>query len=61
MIVLGTRGRSRSAAILLGSAAEQTIISSRLPVLAVKEFGDRLGVLEALLEKSHFGRSPQLG
>ena len=47
------------AAAPVGSAAEQTIIASRLPVLAVKEFGARLRVLEGLLEKSCFGRTPQ--
>jgi len=52
LIVIGTRGHGASAAVRLGSAAEHTIIHSRFPVLAVKEFGARLGVLESLLEKS---------
>jgi nucleotide-binding universal stress UspA family protein len=51
LIVMGTRGRSRSAAILLGSATEDTIRETRLPLLAVKHFGARLGVVQALLDR----------
>jgi nucleotide-binding universal stress UspA family protein len=51
LIVMGTRGRSRSAAILLGSETEHTIMESRIPVLAVKHFGARLNMLQALLDK----------
>jgi nucleotide-binding universal stress UspA family protein len=51
LIVLATRGRSRSSAILLGSTAEEVIINTRRPVLLVKHFGATLGVLEALLDK----------
>ncbi|MDH4380709.1 MAG: universal stress protein [Gammaproteobacteria bacterium] len=51
LIVMATRGRSRSAAILLGSATEEMIIETRAPLLAVKHFGAGLGVLEALLDK----------
>lgn len=51
LIVMATRGRSRSAAILLGSVTEEMIIETRAPLLAVKHFGARLGVLEALLDK----------
>jgi nucleotide-binding universal stress UspA family protein len=50
LVVMGTRGRSRAASILLGSETEQTIIESTLPVLAVKHFGARLRLLQALLE-----------
>jgi nucleotide-binding universal stress UspA family protein len=50
LIVMGTRGRSRSASILLGSVTEAAIIESRLPLLAVKHFGARMGLLEALLD-----------
>lgn len=51
LIVMATRGRSRSSAILLGSVTEEMIIETRAPLLAVKHFGARLGVLEALLDK----------
>lgn len=50
LIVLATRGRSRSSAILLGSIAEEVIIHMRRPVLLVKHFGATLGVLEAILD-----------
>lgn len=56
LIVMGTRGRSASAATLLGSVVEQTIISSHVPVLAVKEYGSQLGVLRALLDKTRLWR-----
>jgi len=51
LIVMGTRGRSRSAAILLGSVTEETILEARVPLLAVKHYGARLGVLQALLDR----------
>ncbi len=47
--VLSTRGRSRSAAILLGSVAEGVIVEAQTPVLIVKHFGAKLGLLETLL------------
>jgi nucleotide-binding universal stress UspA family protein len=52
LIVMETRGRTASAAILLGSVAEETLIESRVPVLVVKHFGARLGVLQALLDRT---------
>ena len=50
--VVATRGRSRSAAILLGSVAEGTIVQARRPVLVVKHFGARLTLLQVLLDRS---------
>jgi hypothetical protein len=52
LVVMATRGRSRSAAILLGSVAEETIVETRVPLLVVKHFGARMGVLQALLDRS---------
>lgn len=49
LVVMATRGRSLSAAILLGSVTEDAIIATRVPLLAVKHFGASLGVLQALL------------
>ena len=51
LIVMGTRGRSRSAAILLGSVTEDLLASTKIPLLAVKHFGARLSVLQALLDR----------
>ncbi|MGH9628720.1 MAG: universal stress protein [Bryobacteraceae bacterium] len=50
LIVMGTRGRSTAASVLLGSETEQIIIGSRRPVLAVKRFGARLRFLQVLLQ-----------
>lgn len=51
LIVMGTRGRSRSAAVLLGSVTEEMISETRVPLLAVKHFGARMSVLQALLDR----------
>lgn len=56
LIVMGTRGRSRSAAILLGSVTEETIVDTRVPLLVVKHYGARMGVLQALLDRDFRGR-----
>ncbi len=62
LIVLPCRGRSRSAAILLGSVAEETLIESRVPTLVVKHFGARLGLLQVLLDRRFQQRSgPRTG
>ncbi len=50
--VMSTRGRSRSAAILLGSVTEGVIIEARTPVLVIKHFGARLGLLQLLLDRT---------
>jgi nucleotide-binding universal stress UspA family protein len=51
LIVMGTRGRSRSAAILLGSETEQVIMETRIPILVVKHFGERMRLVEVLLDR----------
>ncbi len=58
LVVMATRGRSRSAAVLLGSVTEETIIDTKIPLLVVKHFGARLGVLQVLLDRKfrHQGR-----
>ncbi len=48
-IALSTRGRSRSAAILLGSVTEKVIERSHLPLLVGKPAGRSLGLAELLL------------
>ncbi len=49
--VMSTRGRSRSAAILLGNVAEGVIVEAKTPLLIVKHFGARLNLLETLLDR----------
>jgi nucleotide-binding universal stress UspA family protein len=45
LVVMGSRGRSRSESTLLGSESEQVLMESRTPVLVVKRPGDRAGIL----------------
>jgi hypothetical protein len=59
---MGTRGRSRSAGVLIGSETDRVLAKSTIPVLAVKRSGANLGLLEALLDRrfhrkdeAHFG------
>ena len=56
--VMPTRGRSRSAAILLGSVAEGVIVEARTPLLIVKHFGAKLNLLETLLDRAFRRDSP---
>lgn len=51
LVVVGTRGRSPSAAVLLGSESEQVLLESTVPVLVTKDRGGRLGILRALLDR----------
>jgi nucleotide-binding universal stress UspA family protein len=51
LIVMGTRGRSRAASVLLGSETEQVLREAAVPVLAVKHFGAKLRLLQTLLEE----------
>ena len=48
-VVIGARGRTGAAGVLLGTVTEQLIRLSPTPVLAVKKKGECLGVLRALL------------
>ena len=49
LVVIGARGRSGAAGVLLGNVTERLISESPLPVLAVKKKGECLGILRALL------------
>ncbi len=48
LLVVGARGRSKTAAILLGSVTERLIDLCNVPVLVVKKKGQGISVLEAL-------------
>lgn len=48
-VVIGARGRTGAAGVLLGTVTEQLIRKSPSPVLAVKKKGECVGVLRALL------------
>lgn len=50
-IIMGSRGRSNSAAILLGSVSEKLIqLNNRIPTLVLKKKGENMNFLEALLK-----------
>jgi nucleotide-binding universal stress UspA family protein len=51
LIVMGTRGRTASASLLLGSVTEQVMQRARGPVLAFKEPGSPMGFGSALLAR----------
>jgi len=51
-IALSTRGRSRSASILLGSVTEKVIERAGMPLLIGKHAGRRLGLAEILLGRT---------
>ncbi len=51
LIVMETRGRTPSAAVLLGSVTQETLVETRVPVLVVKHSGTQIGLLRALLLK----------
>ncbi len=51
LIVMGTRGRTASASLLLGSVTEQVMQRATLPVLAFKEPGSPMGLADALLTR----------
>ncbi|HSW45367.1 MAG TPA: universal stress protein [Phycisphaerae bacterium] len=49
LVVIGARGRTGAAGVLLGAVTEQLICQSPVPVLAVKRKGECIGLLRALL------------
>jgi nucleotide-binding universal stress UspA family protein len=49
LVIMGARGRSDAAAILLGSATERVVRRAKVPVLVVRRKGEGMGVLDALL------------
>jgi nucleotide-binding universal stress UspA family protein len=51
LLVLGSRGRSTNVALLLGSLTEKLIDETNVPLIAVKEKGDGLNLVDALLER----------
>jgi nucleotide-binding universal stress UspA family protein len=49
IIVIGAKGRSLAALVLLGSVTEKLIETTPIPILAVKKKGEGMGFLKALL------------
>lgn len=56
IIVIGARGRTGAAGVLLGTVTEQLIQNAPIPVLAVKQKGECIGFLKALFEVMGFER-----
>ena len=52
VVVVATRGQTRSGTILLGGEAEQLIAECASPILVTRPRGDRPGLLEALLDRA---------
>jgi SulP family sulfate permease len=50
LLVMSTRGRSRAAAILLGSVTTQVMVETKVPILVIKHFGAMLGLFQVLRE-----------
>ena len=50
LIVIGARGRNDGAGVLLGSVTEDLILSTHVPLLAVKKKGTGITFLEALFK-----------
>ncbi len=62
LIVFGNRGQTRSASILLGSESEHMLMETQVPVLVVKRRGERIGLLEALLDRDFtLSEAPRFG
>jgi nucleotide-binding universal stress UspA family protein len=62
LIVMGTRGRSRAASVLLGSEAEQALIETSIPIIAVKHFGASRTLLQLLFDRGTWqGDEPRFG
>ena len=51
LLVMGTRGRSASAAVLLGSESEHVLTETTRPLLVTKHRGERIGLLQVLLDR----------
>ncbi|MFQ5807449.1 MAG: universal stress protein [Phycisphaerae bacterium] len=51
MIVVGSRGLSPAAAVILGGTAEEILLRAPQPVLVVKRKGETIGLLDALLAR----------
>jgi nucleotide-binding universal stress UspA family protein len=56
LLVLNTRGRSRSASILLGSVTSQVMVESPIAVLALKHFGAMMNLFQALQQSQMWTR-----
>jgi nucleotide-binding universal stress UspA family protein len=56
LIVMGTRGRSFAAAVLLGSVTSQTMVRTHVPLLALKNYGTHMSLIDALTSQRLWDR-----
>ena len=62
LVVMGSRGQTRSASILLGSESDHMLMDAKIPVLIAKRRGERIGLLQALLDRDfHLQDPPRFG
>jgi nucleotide-binding universal stress UspA family protein len=62
LIVMGSRGMSPAASVLLGSESEHLLMHSPVPVLIVRRPGSRQGLLDLLLGREFpLKREPRFG
>jgi len=62
LVVMGSRGQTRSASILLGSESDHMLMDAKVPVLIAKRRGERIGLLQALLDRDfHLQDPPRFG
>ncbi|HEY8158681.1 MAG TPA: SulP family inorganic anion transporter [Methylobacter sp.] len=57
LIVMSTRGHSNAVTILLGSVTSQVMSESPIPVVAIKHFGNQLGLLDTLIANRFWEQS----
>lgn len=57
LIVMSTRGHSSAVTILLGSVTSQVMSDSPIPVVAIKHFGDQLGLFDTLIANRFWEQS----
>ena len=61
LVVMGSRGQSRSTSILLGGESESVMMESKISVLIAKRRGERIGLLQALLDRKLHRQEPRFG
>lgn len=51
LVIIGSRGRTNLSSVLMGSVAEKLVyLDSQIPILIVKNKGENMGLLEALMK-----------
>jgi len=50
ILMVGCRGRSAAAKLILGSVTEELLMTAQLPIFSVKKKGENMGFLKALLQ-----------